>query len=128
MGGPISLDIRGGPAARLALVRARMADLRARREAFERGVKERRARLEEEERLLKAEEAEAVADLMRQRRDLLARVAPFLKAEGEDISALEGIEKDEERWQVLLARLKRMRRPEECRPLVTAEEIRRILP
>ncbi len=128
MGGPISLDIRGGPAARLALVRSRMADLRARREAFERGVEERRALLEEEERLLRAEEAEAEVDLMRQRRDLLARVAPFLKAEGEDISALEGVEKDEERWQVLLARIKRMHRQEERRPLVTAEEIRRILP
>lgn len=127
MGGPAGLDPRGGPAARLALVRLRIADLRARREAFERGVEERRGRLDEEQRLLEAEEAEAEADLMRQRRDLLARVAPSLRAEGEDVAALEGVERDEERWRALLARL-RVRGLEGRHPLATAEEIRRILP
>jgi septal ring factor EnvC (AmiA/AmiB activator) len=111
----------------LALVRKRIADLRVRREAFERGVEKRRGRLEEEARLLEKEEAEALEDLIRQRRDLLAKVIPVLKAAGEDVSNLRGIEMEEERWRALLVRL-RNRGKEASRPLTSAEEIRRLLP
>jgi len=127
MEGPAGLDARGGPAARLALVRKRIADLRVRREAFERGVEKRRGRLEEEARLLEKEEAEALEDLIRQRRDLLAKVIPVLQAAGEDVSNLRGIEMEEERWRALLVRL-RNRGKEASRPLTSAEEIRRLLP
>lgn len=127
MEGPAGLNARGGPAARLALVRVRIADLRARRDAFERGVEERRGRLEEEARLLEAEEAAALEDLLRQRRNLLAKVLPALRSAGEDVSGLAGVEMEEERWQALLARL-RNRGREASRPLTSAEEIRRLLP
>jgi len=127
MKGPGGLDARGGPAARLALVRARIADLRVRRETFERGVEERRRRFEDEERILMAEEAAALEDLLRQRRDLLAKALPVLRANGEDVSSLAGVEMDEERWQALLARLQNWRR-ETNRSLTSAEEIRRLLP
>jgi len=127
MKGPAGLDARGGPAARLALARARIADLRVRRETFERGVEERRERLEEEARLLAAEEAAALEDLLGQRRDLLAKALPVLQADGEDVSGLAGVEMEEERWQALLARL-RNRGREASRPLTSAEEIRRLLP
>jgi hypothetical protein len=108
-------------------VRKRIADLRVRREAFERGVEDRRGRLEEEARILAAEEAAALEDLRRQRRDLLAKAIPVLRAAGEDVSDLMGIEMEEERWRDLLARL-RNRGKEASRPLTSAEEIRRLLP
>lgn len=127
MGGLAGFDPRGGPAARLALIRSRIAELRVRREMFEKGVKERRERLEEEERILAAEEAAAEEALLRQRRDLLAKVMPILKAEGQDVSNLEGVEKDEARWQKLLETVRAHRMLKE-KSLATAEEIRRILP
>jgi hypothetical protein len=109
----------------LALVRSRLADLKARREAFERGVEERRAMLEEEASVLGREEAEAKAALLAQRRAIFQKMRPLLESGGMEPSALDGIEEDEERWRNLLIS---MRREEEGRPLTSAEEIRRLLP
>jgi hypothetical protein len=127
MGGRTTgLDARDGPAARLARVRGRLADLKARREAFERGVEERRAMLEEEASVLEREESEAKAALLAQRRAVLRKMRPLLESGGTSPAALDGIEEDEERWRELLASLGGRR--EEGRPLTSAEEIRRLLP
>jgi hypothetical protein len=120
------LDAREGPAARLARIRSRLADLKARREAFERGVEERRAMLEKEASMLEREEAEAKAALLAQRRAIFRKMRPLLESVGTNPAALDGIEKDDERWRKLLVSLGG--RKEEGRPLTSAEEIRRLLP
>lgn len=124
--GPAGLDARGGLAARLALVRVRLADVKARREAFERGVEERRAMLEEEAAVLVREEAEAKSALLAQRRAILQKMRPLLESGGTDLSSLEGIEEDEGRWRNLLISMRR--KGEEGRSLTSVEEIRRLLP
>jgi hypothetical protein len=127
MGGKTTeLDGREGPAARLARIRSRLADLKARREAFERGVEERRAILEEEASILEREETEAREALLAQRRAILRKMRPLLESSGASSAALDGIEEDEERWRELLVSLRN--RKEEGRPLTSAEEIRRLLP
>jgi len=127
MGGRTTgLDAQEGPAVRLARIRSRLADLKARREAFERGVEERRAMLEKEASVLEREEAEAKAALLAQRREILRKMRPLLESGGTGYAALEGIEEDEERWRELLVSLRERR--EERRPLASAEEIRRLLP
>jgi hypothetical protein len=110
----------------LALVRVRLADVKARREAFERGVEERRAMLEEEAAVLVREEAEAKSALLAQRRAILQKMRPLLESGGTDLSSLEGIEEDEGRWRNLLISMRR--KGEEGRSLTSVEEIRRLLP
>lgn len=124
----LKMTIKGRAAARLALVRLRIADLKERRRAFEEGVLERRKALEEEQRLLEEEEAKAEADLINQRKELLEKVKVFLKGEKEiEHLNLEGIEKDESRWQLLLANVKD-RITEKKMPLATPEDVRQCIP